>query len=129
MNGLTVQETSEETGLSAHTLRYYDRVGLMLTPIARADNGHRYYSNEDIYWLVFLTRLRETGMPIAEIKRYVKLQRDGDSTIPERLALLEAHQIRVQKQLQETTNHLEKIASKIAHYKEDIMRHSANGRL
>lgn len=121
MNGLTIQQAAEKTGVSVHTLRYYERIGLMLAPIERAANSHRRYSEEDVYWIVFLTRLRETDMPIAEIKRYIALQREGESTVAERLALLEAHRTAVQRRLQETERHLATIDAKIAHYKDDIM--------
>ena len=59
----SIQQVAQKTGLSIHTLRYYEKVGL-LAPIQRGKNGHRQYSIEDIIWLEFLVRLRETGMSI-----------------------------------------------------------------
>ncbi|MET0860581.1 MAG: MerR family transcriptional regulator, partial [Microbacterium sp.] len=67
--GLSISDAAAATGLSTHTLRYYEREGLMLTPVDRASSTHRRYSDADITWVQFLTRLRSTGMPIAGIRR------------------------------------------------------------
>lgn len=113
--GMTVQETSEKTGLSAHTIRYYERIGL-IPSIERASNGHRRYSDEDIGWIEFLKCLRSTGMPISEMQRYVELQQEGDPTLHDRLALLEAHRRRIKAKIQELDRFLERIEGKIAWY-------------
>jgi DNA-binding transcriptional MerR regulator len=114
---MTIQQAAQKTGLSVHTLRYYERIGLT-SPVSRASNGHRRYSENDVYGIVFLTRLRATGMPIAEIKRYTELAQQGESTTHERLALLEAHRAAVKKQLKEASRHLMMIENKIKHYQE-----------
>ena len=116
MATLTIQQTAEETGVSVHTLRYYEKIGLV-TPIPRADNGHRRYTDDDVYAIVFLPRLRATGMPIADIKRYVDLVARGKSTLAERLALLEAHRDAVQQRLAEVGRHLGVIERKIVNYR------------
>jgi DNA-binding transcriptional MerR regulator len=113
--GLTVQETSEKTGLSAHTIRYYERIGL-IPSIERAANGHRRYSDEDIGWIEFLKCLRSTGMPISEMQRYVELQQEGDPTLQDRLALLEAHRRRIKAKIRELNSFLERIEHKIGYY-------------
>jgi DNA-binding transcriptional MerR regulator len=115
--GLTVQEASDKTGLSAHTIRYYERIGL-LPSIERASNGHRRYSEEDIGWIEFLKCLRSTGMPISDMQRYVELQQEGDATLHDRLALLEAHRRRIKIQIRELNSILERIEGKIGYYQE-----------
>jgi DNA-binding transcriptional MerR regulator len=119
--GLTVQEASDKTGLSGHTIRYYERIGL-IPSIERASNGHRRYSEDDIGWIEFLKCLRSTGMPIAEMQRYVELQQEGDSTFQDRLALLEAHRRRIKAKMRELNSFLEKIEGKIGYYQEMKMQ-------
>jgi DNA-binding transcriptional MerR regulator len=115
--GLTVQQAADKTGLSGHTIRYYERIGL-IPSIERAPNGHRRYSADDIGWIEFLKCLRSTGMPIAEMQRYVELEQDGDATLPGRLALLEAHRRRIKAKMRELNNFLERIEGKIGYYQE-----------
>jgi DNA-binding transcriptional MerR regulator len=122
--GLTVQEASDKTGLSAHTIRYYERIGL-LPSIERAENGHRRYSEDDIGWIEFLKCLRSTGMPISEMQRYVELQQAGDSTLDDRLALLEAHRRRIKAKMRELNRFLDRIEGKIGYYQE-LQGHQAN---
>ena len=87
---LTIAEAAERAGISAHTIRYYERAGL-LAPIERTDSGHRRFAAEDIEWIVVITKLRATGMPIRRIREYAELVREGDGNELERLALLESH--------------------------------------
>lgn len=112
---LTVQQVAQETGLSEHTLRYYERVGL-IPPIHRAPNGHRRYTKEDVGWFNFVKRLRSAGMPIAQVQRYVMLQRQGGSTLAERLEMLKEHRLAVQRQVDELTEHLQVLDYKIEYY-------------
>ena len=77
MTALAIHEVAEQTGLSAHTLRYYERAGLLL-PIERAPSGHRRYSDGDVKAIQFLTKLRSAGMPVADIQRYVELAQLGE---------------------------------------------------
>lgn len=114
---LSIQEVADVTGLSAHTLRYYERIGL-IQPVDRAASGHRRYSSEDIGWIEFLKKLRMTGMPIREMKLYADLMWQGDHTAGARRRLLERHRERMQRKLQELTETLSCIEWKIAHYKE-----------
>ncbi len=113
---LTVQQVAARTGLSPHTIRYYERIGL-IPSVERAANGHRRYSTEDIGWIEFLKCLRSTGMPLAEMQRYVALQQMGELTAADRLALLEAHRDRLQTQIQQLHTFLEKIEAKIRYYR------------
>jgi DNA-binding transcriptional MerR regulator len=112
----TIQQVAQKTGLSIHTLRYYEKVGL-LAPIQRASNGHRQYSAEDITWLEFLVRLRETGMSIQKVLAFADLVRQRPNEVGERLLLLEEHRERVKKNLEQLTHHLQVIEMKIEHYK------------
>lgn len=119
---LSISEAAEATGLSTHTLRYYERAGLMLEPVDRASSTHRRYSEGDVNWVVFLTRLRATAMPIARVREYVELARAGDATSEDRMELLLRHRIAVVAQLEEITNSLATIDRKIAIYKEKVQK-------
>jgi DNA-binding transcriptional MerR regulator len=118
---LTIAEAAQESGLSAHTLRYWERAGL-LAPITRNGSGHRRYAEEDLERIKFLTKLRATGMPIRQVRRYAELLNGGDDTNEERLALLEAHREAVRAHLDETAAHLELIDWKIDLYRERLGR-------
>ena len=114
---LSISEAAERTGLSTHTLRYYEREGLMLGGVGRASSTHRRYSDADISWVEFLTKLRSTAMPISKVREYVDLVREGDASTPARLALLMAHRESVMSQLDEMTRSLAAIDYKIALYR------------
>jgi DNA-binding transcriptional MerR regulator len=117
--GLTIAEAAEISGVSAHTLRYYERAGL-IGDVDRAASGHRRYGEEDLAWINVLQCLRATGMPIRDIRCYAELARSGDDNLEARLALLEQHRAAVRAQLDEVRGHLAFIDRKIATYKERI---------
>jgi DNA-binding transcriptional MerR regulator len=112
----SISEVAERTGLSAHTLRYYESAGLMLAPIDRASSTHRRYTEADVRWVTFVTKLRSTTMPISTVLAYVTLARKGESTVPERLELLLRHRMAVAARLEEMTTSLAAIDFKIATY-------------
>lgn len=114
---LTIQDVAEATGLSVHTLRYYERIGLIHS-IGRAQNTHRRYSMDDVGWIEFLKKLRATGMPIHQMQRYAELQRMGDETLPERLEMLKELRRSVEAHLAELQEHLKIIQYKIELYGE-----------
>lgn len=116
---LTIQEVAEATGLTVHTLRYYERVGL-IHPIGRAENTHRRYTNDDIGWIDFLTKLRATGMSIQQMQAYSDLQRQGDVTLPERVAMLREHQQLVEAHIAELSKNLEIIRYKVSYYQQVV---------
>lgn len=87
---LTIEEVAKLTGLTAYTLRYYERIGL-IAPVGRAAGGQRRYAASDMAWIEFLLRLRTTRMPIGMMQRFAALREAGDSTVPERRQLLEEH--------------------------------------
>jgi DNA-binding transcriptional MerR regulator len=122
---LTIAEAAERTGLTAHTLRYYERDGLMLGSVDRATSGHRRYTDGDLTWIEMITRLRSTGMPIRDVRRYAALVRAGDGNEDERLELLQAHRERVEAQLAQVTSHLRAIDYKIALYEGKLANASA----
>jgi DNA-binding transcriptional MerR regulator len=120
LNGqLTIQQVAEATGLSVHTLRYYERIGLIHT-IGRAGNTHRRYSADDVGWIEFLNKLRGTGMSIQQMQAYAELQRQGDETLPERLEMLKAHQRKVEAHMNELREHLRVIDYKVTIYQEIV---------
>ncbi|MFB7215803.1 MerR family transcriptional regulator [Streptomyces sp. NPDC056255] len=85
----TISEVVAFTGLTAHTLRWYERIGLM-PHVDRSHTGQRRFSNRDLDWLAFVGKLRLTGMPVADMVRYAELLREGEHTFEERQELLEA---------------------------------------
>ncbi|MEZ0294104.1 MAG: MerR family transcriptional regulator [Solirubrobacteraceae bacterium] len=115
---LSISDAANATGLSVHTLRYYERAGLMLDPVERAPSSHRRYTEDEIRWVTLLTRLRATGMPIRRIRDYADLVRAGDGNEDERLALLEAHRAAVLEQLEVMRANLDAIEFKIERYRE-----------
>lgn len=115
-DGLTIQEAAEQTGVSAHTLRYYERIDL-LKPVSKSSSGHRRYFEEDMHWIHFLSLLRVTGMPIEQMKEYVELERNGPQTEAARLDLLEQHRKDVLEEIALLKNNLKAIDMKIAVYK------------
>lgn len=94
----SIGEVAEATGLSAHTLRWYERIGL-LDPVDRSHSGQRRYSDVDLRRLGFLNRLRLTGMPVADMLRYVELLRAGEHTLADRRELLIEHREDIRRQL------------------------------
>lgn len=96
----TISEVVTYTGLSAHTLRWYERIGLM-PHIDRSNTGQRLYNDHDLDWLDFVGKLRLTAMPVADMVRYAELARQGDDTFPARLELLVAHREDVRRRIAE----------------------------
>jgi DNA-binding transcriptional MerR regulator len=116
----TISAAAEALGVSPHTLRYYERAGLMLDPVARTPATHRQYTDEDLSWVTLLTRLRATGMPIRRVREYADLVRAGGGNEHDRLALLEAHRDAVLEQLEQVRRSLAAIETKIDFYREQI---------
>ncbi|WP_148861067.1 MerR family transcriptional regulator [Marinobacter fonticola] len=114
---MNIGDFSAQTGLSAYTLRYYEKIGL-LTDIPRNASGHRDYSSRDREWVGFITRLKETGMPLSQILHYAKLREQGESTFAPRQALLEAHHKALSQRIQEELDHLEALKTKLEHYRQ-----------
>jgi len=116
---LTIRDVAEATGLSMHTLRYYERVGL-IHPIDREANSHRRYSEDDVGWIDFLMKLRATGMSIQQMQRYAEFQRQGDVTLPQRVEMLNALRQKVEADMKALNDNLQIICYKIDVYSEMI---------
>ena len=117
----TIQEAAEEMQVSAHTLRYYEKIGL-LPSIQRAENGRRIYRDEDLGWVYWLKLLRASGMSIRVIKRYVEITRAGDHTIEDRCAILEEHRDHLRGHIEKLQGFLEKLEQKVEFYQGYKMR-------
>ena len=117
--GLTIADAAEASGVSVHTLRYYERAGL-IDGVDRAASGYRRYSEDDLAWIEVLRCLRETGMPIRGIRRYAELVWEGEGNERERLALLEEHRAAVKAQLAQVRTHLAFVERKISIYEERV---------
>ncbi|MFF2907217.1 MerR family transcriptional regulator [Paenibacillus sp. NPDC057934] len=112
---ITIRKVTEMTGITAPTLRYYEKEGLF-PHVKRNENGKRLYDEEDLSWIHFVTVLRATGMSIAKIQRYVNLYKDGDSTISERKMMMLNHKKDIEENMKELYFNLDKINYKLALY-------------
>ena len=113
---MNIREFAKHTGLTAHTLRYYERVGLM-GEVARGNNGHRVYGPQDAQWVEFLHRLRESGMSIRQIQRFCNLCEQGDGSLAQRIELLERHVEGLAAELRAKHDHLARLRDRIAVYR------------
>jgi DNA-binding transcriptional MerR regulator len=114
---ITIAEAAERSGLSAHTLRYYERIGL-IHPVGRGQNGHRRYGRDDIEWLEFLIKLRTTDMPIRQMVEYAELVREGPQTASRRRTMLEAHREALRERIADLEETAAVIDRKIETYTE-----------
>ena len=119
---LSIGQVAERTGLSVHTLRFYEREGILANPVRRGPGGRRFYSEDDVEWLQVCIILRASGMPLAEIRQYTDLVRQGSGPEEQRLALLRRHQEHVIVQIDKLTQCLDLIAFKVRVY-EDHLEH------
>ncbi len=115
----SIQDVSKRTGLSAHTLRYYEKEGL-LSHVDRSAGGFRQYSEEDMEELGLICCLKNTGMPLQEIARFVSLTHEGNGTLRERVELLRAHRENVISRIEEMKIHLEKVTWKLNYFSEKL---------
>ena len=115
----TIREVCEKTGLSAHTLRYYEKEKL-LPDVGRSAGGFRRYTDEDLEALSLICCLKNTGMPLQDIARFMELARKGDHTLRERCELLEKHRENVVLRLEEMQRYLEKVTRKLGFYSQKL---------
>jgi DNA-binding transcriptional MerR regulator len=99
---LSIGELARHSGLSTHTLRFYETQGI-LQAVSRNASGHRQYHANDLLWLEFVLRLKDTGMPLADIKQYAERRAQGEATVEARLAMLKLHRARLAQQIEELT--------------------------
>jgi DNA-binding transcriptional MerR regulator len=119
MDSYLAGEAAARSGFSLDTLRYYERVGL-LPPVQRDHAGRRRYTDLDLGWLALLRCLRETGMPVADIKQFVDLTRADTDHTADRLALLEAHHRRIDHQITQLRAGQDYLHEKIQHYRQRL---------
>ena len=120
----SIQEVSKKTGLTAHTLRYYEKEGL-LTGVERSQGGFRQYTDEDLERLGLICCLKNTGMSIQEIARFVQLTHEGDHTLEERVELLRSHREQVLARMAEMQKHLDKVTWKLNFFTEKLRAYQA----
>lgn len=118
---MNMKQFSESVGLSAHTLRYYEKIDL-LKNIQRNSSGHRVYTIQDLHWIEFVKRLKETAMPLDDILAYSKLREAGTDTLKSRQAILEKHQATLQQHIAQQQSHLSALEDKISLYKAGKVR-------
>lgn len=115
-----IGEFSKLTNISVYTLRYYEKEKLIIP--SREENGRRCYSEHDISWIQFIKRLKDTNMPIREIRKYAELRAAGDSTMAERLELLIKHRIALMDKIKKDNENLENLNNKIDYYKAAVYK-------
>ena len=114
----SIGEFSKVTGLGIHTLRYYEHENLII-PLRNSSNRRR-YSEKDIAWIAFIKRLKATGMPIKEIKKYAALRAKGNVTLSERMEMLMQHRQSLDERIRQLQEHEAMLDEKIAFYRQEI---------
>lgn len=120
---MLISEFSKATGISAYTLRYYEKKGLLR--VKRDHAGRRDYSEDDIEWVRFLKRLKDTGMLLRDIRHYSGLRYQGDGTLAERMAMLARHRESVLEEQKKWDGYLRNLDQKISIYQEKIKEQKA----
>ena len=120
----SIQDVSKKTGLTAHTLRYYEKEGL-IPSVERSQGGFRQYTDEDLEALGLICCLKNTGMSLQEIARFVSLTHEGDQTLRERVELLREHRESVISRMQEMQKYLEKVTWKLNFFSEKLRDYEA----
>ena len=122
----TVKEIAEKMNLTTYAVRYYDNAGLI--PYVERTNGNiRLFSDYNLAWLKIVHCLRSTGLPVTEVRRYIEMCREGDSTIPERAALIFAQEKKLRGQLDELHRQMEVLEYK-KHYYEELLASKSKDR-
>jgi DNA-binding transcriptional MerR regulator len=119
---LSIGQVAERTGLSVHTLRFYEREGILADQVRRGAGGRRLYTEDDVGWLELCVILRASGMPLPAIREYTELVRQGEGNEEQRIALLRQHEARVHSQMSQLAQCLDLISFKVNVY-EDILDH------
>lgn len=116
---MTIKEVAEKYDITADTLRYYERVG-MIPKVTRKANGIRDYQEDDLGWVELAICMRSAGLPIEVMIEYVKLYKEGDETIPARLELLQEQMNSLQEQKAQIETTMKRLAYKISKYEEAV---------
>lgn len=112
---MNITQFAKLTSLTPHTLRYYEKLGL-LTNISRNSSGHRVYFQADIDWVTFINRLKDTGMPLEQILKYAHLRAEGNATLNQRCILLQKHRDALKTRIENELEHLRMLDLKITYY-------------
>lgn len=115
----SIGQVAAKTGLTVHTLRYYEKEGL-LPFVRKSSSGLRMFSDNDLGWLSIIECLKKTGMPLKGIKQYIDWFREGDSTLPQRLEMFKQQQLKVLAQIEQFQKYLQKIDYKVRLYEEAV---------
>jgi DNA-binding transcriptional MerR regulator len=126
-NAISIGELSRRSGLSPHTLRFYEAEGI-LKPAGRTASGHRQYCGDDVLWLEFVLRLKRTGMPLAEIRQYAVLRSQGEKTLQARLTMLKLHRERLVTRIDELSTCAGVLDDKIRTYRKMLAKKPAPNR-
>ena len=119
---MQIKEFAVACGLSPHTLRYYEKIGL-LPHVERTDSNHRRYSQRDVQWVAFIKRLKATNMPLAQIRQYARLSEEGRGTEEApRMQLLAEDARRLEEVIAQEQEHLFKLQEKMLYYQEQLHR-------
>lgn len=121
--GYSIGQVAQRTGLSTHTLRYYEKEGL-LPFVKKSGSGLRVFSDSDLGWLAMIECLKETGMSLKGIKQYIDWYIEGDSTLQNRLDMFRTQKIHIEEQIAQLQKHMEKINYKIKLYEEAVKKGS-----
>ena len=113
----TIKDAAIRTGLSEHTIRYYDKEGL-LPLLKRTESGIRVFSENDLAWIELICCLKNSGMPIEKVKEFMNLCLKGSETCEERKAILLKHREHILEQMKQLEKSMSTVNYKIEHYKE-----------
>lgn len=119
--GYSIGQVAKKMGLTAHTLRYYEKEGL-LPFVKKSSSGLRVFSDNDLGWLTMIECLKETGMPLKGIKQYIDWFIEGDGTLKQRLEMFRTQKQKIEEQIKLFNKHLEKIDYKIRLYEEAVKK-------
>ena len=120
---MTIAEVSKKYDISADTLRYYERVG-MIPPVTRTASGIRDYQDSDLGWVGLAKCMRSAGLPVEAMIEYVRLYQEGDSTIPARLQLLLEQRQSLLEQKKKIDETLDRLNYKISIYEDAVKTES-----
>lgn len=124
---MSISQVADRTGLSVHTLRFYERKGLLIASVRRSSGGRRICTEADVEWLDICTRLRASGMPLAKLQTFAAMVRRGPGNEAERLSLLREHQHHIENQLAELRGCLDLITWKVGVYEQHLSEGTAPG--
>lgn len=118
---MNISKASEVAGVSADTLRYYEKIGL-IPAVDRDRNGNRNYKEEDFKWIEFAKRMRTAGLSINVLSEYLHLFKEGDSTIEERYTLLQEQRSELQERIGQMQKTLDRLDQKILNYDSQLVK-------